>query len=220
MGTDWVEWHRRYDSSESSLSGRLAVVQHHIAQALDAVAPGPVRVVSGCAGQGRDLLDVLATHPRQGEVTARVVEVDDRLADDARVRAAAADLTAVEVVCGDASSTSAYEGAVPADLVLMCGIFGNVDDDDVRVTVGLLPSLCAPGATVIWTRYPRDPEVLPTISGWFAGSGFEEVALETGPCGRSFGVGVHRLAVPPPPYRPGVPMFTFHADPDPTARPA
>ena len=35
-------------------------------------------------------------------------------------------------MCGDASTTSAYRGAVPADLVLACGIFGNVSDEDIQ----------------------------------------------------------------------------------------
>jgi hypothetical protein len=90
-----------------------------------------------------------------------------------------------------------------------------VTDDDIEATVAHLPSLCAPRATVIWTRYPREPALLPRIDGWFRAAGFESVALEVGEAGRSFGVGVHQLAVPPPPFEPGVHLFTFVDEPDP-----
>lgn len=50
----------------------------------------------------------------------------------------------VVVVCGDASVTSAYVGAVPADLVLLCGIFGNISDADIRATVAMA---AAPGGS-------------------------------------------------------------------------
>ena len=46
-----------------------------IKQALDEAPAGPLRVISLCAGQGRDLIEVLAEHPRRGDVRARLVEV-------------------------------------------------------------------------------------------------------------------------------------------------
>ena len=56
----WQDWHRAYDDPDSPLARRLAIVQQCIADALDAAPPGPVRVISMCAGEGRDLLGVLA----------------------------------------------------------------------------------------------------------------------------------------------------------------
>ncbi len=35
-------------------------------------------------------------------------------------------LRGVEVIAADASMTDAYVGAVPADLVLLCGVIGNI----------------------------------------------------------------------------------------------
>jgi hypothetical protein len=43
---------------------------------------------------------------------------------------------------------------LPADVLLLCGIFGNVSDGDIRRTVQAVPALCRAGATVIWAR-PR-----------------------------------------------------------------
>ncbi|PZG19468.1 class I SAM-dependent methyltransferase [Nonomuraea aridisoli] len=201
-GIDWVSWHDHYDEPGSSLERRLRAVRRWIGAALD---EGACRVVSLCAGQGRDLLPVLAAHPRRGQVRARLVELDERNVAEARRNAP----EGVEVVCGDAAVTDAYAGAVPADLVLACGVFGNITDDDVRRTVATLPRLCAPGATVIWTRGRHEPDLVPVISAWFEAEGFEQVAQEGAEYG--YGIGVHRYTGPPVPLEPGRRMFTFRA---------
>lgn len=94
----------------------------------------PIRIISLCAGQGRDVIDVLATHPRAAEVEALLVELDPALVEFARRRAAKVGLSdRVRVEQGDASSCRSYAGFVPADLVLVCGIFGNVSGEDIAV---------------------------------------------------------------------------------------
>ena len=75
---DWYEWHLQYEDPDSHLAPRLATVQSRIRAALDEAPPGPLRTSSVVAGQGRDLIPVLATHPRGAEVTARLVELDPR----------------------------------------------------------------------------------------------------------------------------------------------
>src|SRR6478672_9784524 len=109
MPVDWHEWHRAYDAPDSPLSLRLETVQRRITDALDGAAPGPIRMISMCAGQGRDILGVLETHPRRGDVRGRLVELDPELAGIARANAPAA----VEVLCADAGACASYEGAVP-----------------------------------------------------------------------------------------------------------
>lgn len=207
-GRDWLEWHRRYDEPSSALAQRLQVVQDHVRQALHEAPPGPVRVVSMCAGQGRDLLGVLAGHPRRDDVRARLVELDQRNVAIARQATADAGLPGVEVVAGDAALTDAYAGAVPAEVILACGVFGNISDDDVSRTVRYLPTLCAPGGAVIWTRHRRPPDLTPAVRAWFAERGFEEVAYTTAD-GTFFGVGTHRLQGTPAPLPPGRRLFTF-----------
>ncbi len=204
--SEWVDWHKGYVPG-SPLSQRLEVVQRLTREALDRCAPGPIRVISLCAGDGRDLLGVLDTHPRAADVDAMLVELDPELAERARSRAAQMSAT-IEVVTGDASSTSSYASAVPADIVLACGIFGNVTDDDIHNTVEHLPSLCAPNATVIWTRGTFAPDVTPTIRGWFVSAGFSELAFEAIP-NTTVGVGADQLTGPAHPYHPGVRLFTF-----------
>ncbi len=203
MERDWQAWHREYDQPGSRLDRRLGAVQGCIREALDRMPPGPIRAISACAGEGRDLLGVLADHPRAKDVTGRLVELDPTLV----ARAAANAPPGVGVVCGDASTTSAYAGAVPADLVLMCGIFGNVALPDIRNTLHALPTLCAPGATVVWTRHRRPPDRTDDIRRWLAATGFEEAAF----IGSDdlFGVGAHRLTSPPRPFEQGQRLFTF-----------
>ena len=210
---DWLDWHAHYDTPGSGMADRLTEVRRQITDLLDRARPGPIRVLSICAGQGRDLLGALAGHPRAGDVQARLVELDPRNAAIASDGASAAGLDQVEVVVGDASVTTAYEGAVPADLILVCGVFGHATDEDIHRTVDLLPTVCAPGATVVWTRGGFEPDLRPTIRSWFAAAGFVELGFSAGASagGRSgeWGVGANRLAVPPAPYEPGVRLFTF-----------
>jgi hypothetical protein len=207
MTEEWLEWHRGYEEGKS-LALRLQVVQDGIRAALDRCPSGPIRVISICAGDGRDLLGVLADHPRAGDVRARLVDLTPELVEAGRERAARERLTGVEWKLGDASITTAYSGAVPADLVLACGIFGNICDDDVRGTIHHLPELCARDATVIWTRGRFVPDLTPTIRNWFAEAGFTELSFVPIP-GTTASVGAHRLATPGQPFRPGVRLFTF-----------
>src|SRR2546430_16482557 len=78
MKMDWHAWHDDYDKPGTPLPRPLAAVQDQIRAALDAAPPGPLHAISLCAGQGRDLIGVLARHPRRDDVTARLVEIDPR----------------------------------------------------------------------------------------------------------------------------------------------
>ncbi|WP_327585288.1 class I SAM-dependent methyltransferase family protein [Nonomuraea sp. NBC_00507] len=204
---DWQEWHDEYDRPDSRLSQRLRVVQGRLRQALDAAAPGPVKVISLCAGQGRDLLPVLADHPRRGDVRARLVELDPGNTAAARSAAEAAGLDQVDVVTGDATLTDQYHGMAPADIVMLCGIFGNIAEDDIKRAVGFSPQLCAGGGVVIWTRHRRAPDLVPVICAWFEELGYEREWVSDP--GADFGVVVHRFTGPSRPLAVGEQMFRF-----------
>jgi hypothetical protein len=203
---DWRAWHDDYADPDSALGRRLAVVQAQVRVALDRMAPGSVRAISVCAGQGHDLIGVLAGHPRRADVKARLVELDEHNTQLARYAVEEADLRGVEVVVADASMTDVYEGAVPADLVLLCGVFGNISAEDIAHTVSQLPRLCAPEATVIWTRHRQPPDLTSYIRETFARAGFGELAFEDSP---PFGVGVNRLLAAPRPFVGGIQLFEF-----------
>ena len=129
---EWLEWHRRYDS-EAGLAARLRLVQEEIRVALDRCPPGPIAIVSICAGDGRDLLGALRDHPRRA---------------------------------------------------LRSGSHGDLDAGAVRAR----PDLGDP-------RLVRHGRV-------------RQLAFHAIP-GSTASVGVNRLAIPPPPFHPGVRLFTF-----------
>jgi hypothetical protein len=203
---DWRTWHADYEDTDSALARRLAVVQEQISAALDRAAPGPLRAISICAGQGHDLIGVLAVHPRRAEITARLVELDEHNVLISRRAAHAAGLDMVEVVAADASVTDAYAGAVPADLILLCGVLGNIPAADIANTIRGLPLLCAPAATVIWTRHRHPPDLTPYIRETFEQGGFAELSFKDSP---PFGVGVNRMLAPPQPFQNGIRLFEF-----------
>jgi Putative methyltransferase len=196
-GAYWMDWHRAYEDPDSPLSARLRAVQAGVRAALDHAPPGPISIVSMCAGQGRDVIDIVAGHPRRADVRARLVEFDPALVAFARARAVAAGVgDLIHVVEGDASLAGSYAGALPADLVLICGVFGNISDEDIRSVIGKMPSFCAPGATVIWTRHRRPPDLTPSVREWFAEAGFAEQSY-VAPAPYILSVGCHRLVGSP-----------------------
>lgn len=208
---DWVAWHRAYDDPASSLSLRLERVRAHLARAIDQAPPGLVKLVSLCAGQGRDVLSVLPGHPRREDVTALLVESDPHNAAVARQRVAAAGLGRVRIRQADAGLVANFADMLPADVLLLAGIFGNVSEADIRRTIGAAAGLCADGATVIWTRHRRPPDMTVQVRRWFAASGFDEVAFDALGTDSMSGVGVHRLARRPagPCGHPREPLFSF-----------
>lgn len=206
---DYVQWHEAYDDADSGLSWRLGVVQQLIEQALDRYA-GPVRVLSSCAGDGRDILGVLAGRDDAHRVDVTLLELDPTLAARAREQAASSVPSAhVTVRTIDAGSTTAYAGAVPADLVLLVGIFGNISDDDVKRTIDAAPQLCRPGATLLWSRGRKDGDLNPQVRRWFADAGFAELDYLTLDRGNHPAVGAMRYDGPPRPLVREARLFTF-----------
>jgi hypothetical protein len=205
---DWKRWHDKYDEPGSLFARRLMTVRDRIRHALDEAPAGPLRAVSLCAGQGRDLIPVLGEHPRGRDVHARLVELDPGNADLARQLAADAGLAQVEVVTGDASLTDHYLDLAPADLVLVCGVYGNLRLPDIENTVAACTALCAAGGTVVWTRgRAPEPAVAPQICAWYEQRGFEQVWL-AGP-DEQMCVGAYRFAGTPTALEPGVSLFRF-----------
>ncbi|MEU1748454.1 class I SAM-dependent methyltransferase family protein [Micromonospora arida] len=206
--TPWQVWHEPYADEASPLSRRLRLAQQHIAAWLDQRSAERLTVVSACAGQGHDLIGVLASRPDVQRVRGTLLEYDPGNVAAARTAADQAGLTKIVIRRADAGQLSSYAGAVPADLVLMVGVFGNISDADVERTVAALPQLCAESATVIWTRARRDPDLTPALRDWLRDAGFVEHAFHA-PDDVQFSVGVHRLDSPPQPLDPTGTIFTF-----------
>jgi hypothetical protein len=124
------------------------------------------------------VIGVLAGHSRRDEVRARLVELDERNLAVGRQAARAGGLDGIEMLQADAGITDACAGAVPAQIVVVCGIFGSITVSDIRATVAALPSLCAPGALVLWTRHRSPPDHTPAIRSWLRRAGFREQAFD------------------------------------------
>jgi hypothetical protein len=249
-----------YEDPASNLSVRLRAVQSALRCALDEVQgsgagsgagsaagsdsdsgpaahPGLIRIVSVCAGQGRDVIDVVATHPRGSEVSAVLVELDPALVAFARDRAAAAGVAdRIRVVEGDASHCRSYVGAtstgdatsnvgatsnvdatsnvgaaIPADIVLICGVFGNISPADITRTIQAMRGFCVPGGQVVWTRHRRQPDRTPAVRADFAAAGFVELGYEA-PEETVLAVGRHRLDGATTPFDPDHQLFEFVGD--------
>ncbi|MEU6717039.1 SAM-dependent methyltransferase [Nonomuraea sp. NPDC046802] len=216
MTRDWQQWHTYYDSPTSSLAQRLNVVRRDIHRALIEApcdADGVVRLTSICAGEGRDVLPVLAERGNGREVKALLLEIHPALAARAGAQAEELALPGVEVREADAGLIETYLGIPASHVLLVCGVFGNISVDDVRRTIATLPALLAPEGIVIWTRGVQDPAHDPSrdIRDHFAEHGFRELAF-TGTEEGEFRVGMHQLAVEPADVRsmsPSSRMFTF-----------
>lgn len=209
MARDWHEWHRVYDDSASPLAHRLAEVRRQVRQVLIGHCPSgrPVQVLSLCAGEGRDLLPELAVSSCSG--SAVQVEIDPRIAERARQAAPPEDTGwVVDVRTADAGEVASWSDVVPVDLLLLCGFFGQLIDDDVTRIVAAVPALLRPGGTVIWTRVdssgPYDPteatgDPADWVRGLFHDAGLHEVAFVR-PNDKKYRVGVHRRGAESDPH--------------------
>jgi hypothetical protein len=178
-----------------------------------------------CAGEGRDVLPVLAARAAAPPVEATgddgvpdelvravLIELEPAIAERARATAAELRLPDVTVITADAGSIDTYRQVEAAHILLACGVFGNITVADMRRTVGALPALLADDGIVIWTRGRPDtgPDPALDVLLCFADHGFEEMSFVC-PTDSWFRVGMHRLrgTGERPRLAPGGRLFTF-----------
>lgn len=202
---DWYRWHQGYQPG-GSLQQRLHIVRRQLRQAISAAPPGPIQIISICAGQGHDIVGAVAGSPRQADVRALLVELDERNVEEARKQISAAGLCRVEVVCGDAGVSDAYLSVAPAQIVLLCGVFGSLTDADVESTVAAASRMCAARGQVVWTAHRDAPGLFQAAEAAFHRHGFAQ--LWTDPDDR-FGVARHQHVDEPGALEPGQRFFSF-----------
>lgn len=206
MSTDWVAWHEAAYGPDGPLRRRLEVVRRSVADAATRSGSGPIRIVSMCAGDGRDVIGGLTGHRRIGDTHVLLVERDPMLAAAARCAAGEAGLPDVEVLEVDAGISDAYLSMVPADILVVSGLFCHISDDDIRQTIEMLPMLCSRNAFVIWTRGRATPDLTPKIRSWFVAAGFSDMAYSRFVEGDA-GIGLARLGGPPQKFVPNMRLF-------------
>ena len=185
---DWYAWHYDYDHPDTALARRLAAVQGAgPRRAGRGRSSAPLRAISLCAGQGRDLIGALAGHPRRHDVRARLVELDPRNADRARQAARAAGLPGVE---GGDRRRGADRRLRRDDARLAGPGLRRVRQHNQRgrrAHGGLLHQP-VPGAARWSGRRPLAPDSLPRICAWFTDRGFDRLWVSDRP----------RAGAPPP----------------------
>ena len=188
----WNGWPERA-YQQDRYRQRLSAVQDQLAECLDHAPVGPVRIISVCAGDGRDAISVLTTHPRRHDVSAWLVEQDRRSILDGTRRAANFGLAnTVTFLNGDATDYATYQRIAPADIVLLCGVWGHVPTLERVPLVRALTALCKARGVVIWTRgISTGLERLHEIQSKFATSSWELGRVSITP-DKKWAVVIHR----------------------------
>lgn len=202
----WYQWHSTYDDLESADTDRLAVVQEVLDSALTAAPAGTLTVISVCAGQARDLLPVLINHPRGSDVSALLVEQDPLNASFLHGALGSTDLENVDLLIGDAGDVDVYRNTAPADVVLLGGVFANIDSDDAERTIAALPALCRPGGVVVWSTYGSRLGTADDVVGLLEDGQFQRQHLVRDP---RFVVASHRYMGLPQEYPSAQRLFSF-----------
>jgi SAM-dependent methyltransferase len=148
----WSNWPARA-YLRSSYRLRLGEVQAHLSRCLDEAAPGPVYIVSLCAGDGRDVTGTLEAHPRRSDVEAWLVERDWKSVEAGIQSAAGKELRDhVHFILGDATNYATYANLSVCDIVVFCGVLGHVMPCEKAETVKRVAQFCKPGGAIVWTR--------------------------------------------------------------------
>ena len=169
----WVRWHSAYEDPSSSLSLRLRAVQSMVRAALDEV-PARRRSASGGypsrADPDREPVrrPGAGRHRRGGDpskgsgglgAAGRARPGPRRLRPGPRAAAGRAWPTGSGSSRATPRSATGTPSDVPADIVLVCGVFGNISAADITRTIQAMRGFCVPGGHVVWTRHRRPPDL-------------------------------------------------------------
>lgn len=88
------------------------------------------------------------------------------------------------------------------ELLLCCGVLGNISEEDIHRTIESWSMFCAPNAIVIWTRGHSEPDLRNPMQQWVREAGFEELSFDG--MDDEFGVGVAKMICDPKPYQSGI----------------
>jgi ubiquinone/menaquinone biosynthesis C-methylase UbiE len=205
---DWQEWHNHYNEPSSDLARRLQIVQEQITNCLPHNVNEPYQIIDICAGDGRDLIGVLSKHLNLLNIRSFLVEINDEIANHAKELINTEHIQNIQVVIADAANSSLYKNVIPADLILLCGVFGNISIEDVQNIIENLHMFCKSGTKVIWTRNRRAPDVTPKIRELFTNNSFAELKFIS-PSDNTYAVGLNIFKGDTKAFNPELKLFTF-----------
>jgi hypothetical protein len=176
---------------------RLSAVQQHLIECLETAPRDSLRILSLCAGDGRDVVSVLRSHPRRTNVSAWLVEIDRRSVAIGMQNVESAGLVdSVRFLNEDATDYATYANIPPSHITLACGVWGHVPTQERASFVHAIACLCQPGGSVIWTRgVSKGMDRLHQILSHFTPACWEEVRVSLTP-DKGFAVATHRYCGP------------------------
>ncbi|RBP48046.1 amino acid adenylation domain-containing protein [Roseimicrobium gellanilyticum] len=178
---DWTNWHQLYDAG-MGISARLRLVEEQLRAAVEACQPGPVRILSICAGDGRDIFGAFAGHPRSQDVHAVLIDTDAAGLQRAETWAVEAGMGGrIQTLCADATSGANYRGVTHADIVLVSGVLAHVSEASIPGLIQSLPMLLQTGGWLIWNRHlvlNRGSEHVSLLRDLLRSTGFKEEVYE------------------------------------------
>jgi len=158
---------------------------------VDTAARERRQLLSLCAGPGRDVVPVVTPRAASSSISALLIERDEELSRRATEAAASFGLSTVEIRCADAGDPASFSDVLPVDVLLLCGILGNIEHGRVKDVIDVVPHLLAKDGYVIWTRGASEPDRRPEVRSWFCAAGLAELSFDGPP--ETFGVGVNQL---------------------------
>ena len=140
-------------------------------------------LLSLCCGDARDILGILPTHPRRSDVLGWLLDCNPTLIDKAKQAIVGQGLaSSVSAIVADATMSSSYTETPPANVIILAGVFGSVEHDEIPRLVRNLRTLCASSAFIIWTQHAREGTgQTEQIQKEFVSNRFSSVKLLTTP---------------------------------------
>ncbi len=151
---------------------------------------------------------MLGGHRRADDVDALLVELDERNTAEIDRRAAAAGCGTIRSLRADAGNTDVLSSVAPVDVLLLCGMLGNISVLDAERTIAAIPMLVRPGGTIVWTRRNVPIDQTPRLRAAFDAAGCVSVDF-VAPPGDKFTVGLERFEGPASAFETGHRLFDF-----------
>jgi hypothetical protein len=209
---NWSTWHNEYANEDSELNGRKRAVQAQIAALASECPPGPVTVISICGGQAHEVLGALENHPRRADARGRIVELDKENAAFASAWAKKAGIN-IEILNGDASISDSYSGLPAADIVVISGVLGHINEADRARLIGFLPQLLRKGGAAVWTFTPfsdgKHADEYARVRGLFQAQMLEEQSVDRTTGRYAFAITHSRFNGDQAPFEPHAKIFDF-----------